>query len=164
MDKPLSTKKWMNGQRPPVKEDAVCAGLYFCAGGQCLAPDAIDGMKYILTEFIPKNLKDIQHVHGCLQYVNSAFDLDPNDRTQVGDNMAIISEAMKVQPPKWLPEHKAATANLFRLLSNAPRAMADPATMLLGVTNASSSSPTTLRLEQLKAYTWYTAPPSSWCT
>ena len=39
---------------------------------------------------------------------------------------------MKVQPPKWLPEHKEATANLFKLLPNAPRAMADPAIMLLG--------------------------------
>ena len=50
-----------------------------------------------------KNLADAQHVHGCLQYVQSAFEFGQDARLQVGIDMGIISDSMKSSPFKWEP-------------------------------------------------------------
>ena len=96
MGKELSIKTYLEtGVRPPAASSAVVAGLNFCEQGVGLADNALDGMKYILTEFEPKNVHDVQHVHGCIQYAQSAFRFDNDNRTQVGDLMGIISDAQK---------------------------------------------------------------------
>ena len=78
MGKTISTKNWPGGRTQP---DAVVAGIYYCEKGTCLEESALDDMKHILTEYKPKVVVDAQHVHGCVQYMHSAFDFNQNDRT-----------------------------------------------------------------------------------
>ena len=98
LDKDLSTKLYADGMMEKPRKDALCGGIYFCAEGTCVDDHAVDSMKFVLTEFVPKNTSDVQHIHGSVQYCHSAFNFNPSNQTEVGELMAQLSDEIKVKP------------------------------------------------------------------
>ena len=116
--KPINTKFWPGGVRPPGTDSAVCAGIEFSAGGVQAPQHTVDALTYCLVEFQQKTLTDMQHVQGALNYTESVFKLDLDDRTRVGELKSIAFNRGTGLRYTQTPEAKQACLDLNDLIVN----------------------------------------------
>ena len=79
----------------------VIAGLHFNEHGVRLSDDAIESLKKCLREYEVKNVRDIQHVVGVIQYCSSAFEWeDRRAKTEYVDLISTLNAVIKEDTPK----------------------------------------------------------------
>ena len=87
--KQYNPKFWDDGVRPAAQKDIVAAGIYMNKEGMQVSDHAIDAVEYALQEHAQTSLNEMLHAKGCFGYCRSAFALDLDDRTKVGELAAI---------------------------------------------------------------------------
>ena len=126
LEKPFSDKTGAD-----VADSLDIAGLHFTEHGVRLSDDAFHALEQCLREYQVKNVTDIQHVVGVIQYAYSAFEWpDRTASSQYSTLLSQLNEVMKqpkqVLPKKWAAVYPPVRDKLLSLIKKQPWAYSDP--------------------------------------
>ena len=113
----------------------ILAGLNFTHGGVCLSNEAIQDLRDALTSYPVRTKVDAQHIIGVINYCNSAFSWPNNiPSAEYVTLMAELTD-LSLLPPKeiptgWATRYPPVRDRLMELITNQPRRLCDPATLL----------------------------------
>ena len=126
LNKPFSDKTGAE-----YSDTLILAGMCFNEHGVRLDDDAIDSLKQCLKEYPVKNVRDIQHVVGVIQYTNSAFEWpDQTPSAEYSDLLAQLNAMTKLPPRQirstWSEKIPPMRDRLLSLITANERAYLDP--------------------------------------
>ena len=113
----------------------ILAGIHVTPDGFSIANDQLEILWSTLNDYKVKTKEDAQHVIGVVQYCHTAFRMDSDTWKAYSKALYTLMDAANAAPSQkakvvWGPSCIDACTYLTSLITNAPRAMWNPATIL----------------------------------
>ena len=136
LDKPHSFGGQKDGTwKSQPQTSMILAGIHVTPDGFSIADDQLEILRFTLNDYKVKTKEDAQHVIGVVQYCHSAFRMDSDTWKAYSTALYTLMDAANAAPSQkakvvWGPSCIDACTYLTSLITNAPRAMWNPDTLL----------------------------------